>query len=114
MAKNQIKTQNGDEKWCLFINKQLIWWSTSITLDNNNDVLAYYWPFFSTYTLPHISIDLTVCISIVFSVLNILTHLITILHVVSLWSRVCFVAIICFIAYVILDCLYQRGFDIQE
>ena len=35
-----IKTHEGDEKWPLFVNKQLFWWSASITLDNNNDVLA--------------------------------------------------------------------------
>ena len=52
----------------LFVNKQLFWWSTSITLDNNN-------------TLPHISVGLTDCTSIVFSVLNILTHLTTMLPV---------------------------------
>ena len=34
-----IKTHKGDEKWPLFVNKQLFWWSTSITLDNNNEVL---------------------------------------------------------------------------
>ena len=36
----QIKTHKGDEKRPLFVNKQLFWWSASITLDNNNDVLA--------------------------------------------------------------------------
>ena len=34
-----IKTHKGNEKWSLFVNKQLSWWSTSITLDNNNAVL---------------------------------------------------------------------------
>ena len=34
------KTQKGDEKWPFFVNKQLFWWSTSITLDNNNAVLT--------------------------------------------------------------------------
>ena len=33
-----IKTHKGDEKWPLFVNKQMFWWSTSITLDNNNNV----------------------------------------------------------------------------
>ena len=28
------------EKWPLFVNKQLFWWSASITLDNNNAVLT--------------------------------------------------------------------------
>ena len=35
-----IQTHKGDEKWPLFVNKQLFWWSASITLDNNNDVLT--------------------------------------------------------------------------
>ena len=30
----------GADKWPLFVNKQLFWWSASITLDNNNDVLT--------------------------------------------------------------------------
>ena len=34
------KPYNGDDKWPLFVNKQLYWWSTSITLDSNNDVLT--------------------------------------------------------------------------
>ena len=38
----QIKTHKGDEKWPLFVNKQLFWWSVSITLDNNNAVLPYF------------------------------------------------------------------------
>ena len=34
-----IKTHKGDKKkWSLFVNKQLFWWSASMTLDNNNDV----------------------------------------------------------------------------
>ena len=39
-ARTPIKTNKGDEKWPLFVNKQLFWWSASIILDNNNDVLA--------------------------------------------------------------------------
>ena len=35
-----IKTHKGDEKWPLFVNKQLFWWSASIILDKNNDVLT--------------------------------------------------------------------------
>ena len=35
-----IKTHKGDAKWPLFVNKQLFWWSASITLDNNNGVLT--------------------------------------------------------------------------
>ena len=35
-----IKTHKGNEKWPLFVNKQLFWWSTSIPLDNNNAILT--------------------------------------------------------------------------
>ena len=38
----------------------------SITLDNNNDVLAEIYTFISLYTLPHTSVGLTAYISIVF------------------------------------------------
>ena len=31
--------QKGDEKWPSFIYRQLFWWSASIILENNNDVL---------------------------------------------------------------------------
>ena len=48
--------------------KQLFWWSASITLDNNNAVLTDLYPFFSLNTLPHRSVGLTSCISIVSSV----------------------------------------------
>ena len=55
------------------------------TLDNNNDVLTDFEPFTPLYTLPHTSVWQTGCISIVFfSVLNILTHLTTVLPVDSL------------------------------
>ena len=37
----------------------------SITLDNNKDVLSDFKPFFSLNTLPHTSVGLTSCISIV-------------------------------------------------
>ena len=40
LARIPIKTHKGDEKWPLFVNKQLFWWSRSITLENNSDVLA--------------------------------------------------------------------------
>ena len=30
---NTIETRKGDEKCSLFVNKQLFWWSASITLD---------------------------------------------------------------------------------
>ena len=63
-----IKTHKGDGKWLLFVNKQLFWLSASTTLDNNNDVLTDFYPFFSLCTLPHSSIGLTSCISIVVSV----------------------------------------------
>ena len=35
-----MKTHKGYGKWPLFVNKQLFWWSASITLDNNNDALT--------------------------------------------------------------------------
>ena len=41
LAKTPIKTHKGDEKCPLLVNKQLFWWSASITLDNNNAVLTY-------------------------------------------------------------------------
>ena len=37
VLEHQLK---GDEKWPLFVNKQLFWWSGSITLDNKNAVLT--------------------------------------------------------------------------
>ena len=37
LARTPIKV---DGKWPLFVNKQLFRWSTSVILDNNNDVLA--------------------------------------------------------------------------
>ena len=37
-----------------------------MTLDNNNKVLAEFDTFFSLYNLPHTSVGLTSCISIVF------------------------------------------------
>ena len=39
-SKSLVKTHKGVEKWPLFVNKQLFWWSASITLDNNNAVLT--------------------------------------------------------------------------
>ena len=57
--------RNSDEKWPLFVNKQLFWWSAPITLDNNNALLKGLCPFFSLNTLPHTSVGLTSCISIV-------------------------------------------------
>ena len=44
--KGSVKTaiadreNKGDEKWPLFVNKELFWWSASIKLDNNNAVLT--------------------------------------------------------------------------
>ena len=32
LARIQIKTHKGDEKWPLFVNKQLVWWSASKTI----------------------------------------------------------------------------------
>ena len=40
LARTPIKTHKGGEKWPLFVNKQLFWWSASITLDNNNAFLT--------------------------------------------------------------------------
>ena len=65
-SNSPIKTHKGDEKWPLSVNKQLFWWSASITSDNNNDVLTNFKPFFSLYILPHTSVGLTSCIFIVF------------------------------------------------
>ena len=50
-------------KWPLFVNKQVFWWSASITLENNNVLLTDFYPFISLYTLPHTSVSLTGCIS---------------------------------------------------
>ena len=36
LARTPTKTHKSDEKWPLYVNKQLFWWSASITLDNNN------------------------------------------------------------------------------
>ena len=55
-----------------------------MALDNNNDVSTDLWLFFSLFTLPYTSVGLTDCSSIFFSVLNILTHLTTMLPVGSL------------------------------
>ena len=46
LAITPIKTHKSDEKWPLFVNKQLFWWSASITLDYNDDVLTDLQPFF--------------------------------------------------------------------
>ena len=40
LARTPITTHKGDEKWPLFVNKQLFGRSTSIILDNSNDVLT--------------------------------------------------------------------------
>ena len=53
-----------------FVCKQTAVFGASITLDNNNDVLTDFKPFFSLYTLPHISLVLTSYISIVFFTLT--------------------------------------------
>ena len=66
------------------VNKQLFWWSASITSDNYNAVLIDLKAYFSLDTLPHTSVSLSRCISIVFSVFNILTHMTTMLRVGSL------------------------------
>ena len=38
LARTPIETPKGDEIWPLFVNKRLLWWSTSIKLDNNDVV----------------------------------------------------------------------------
>ena len=35
--RSPTKTYKGGGKWPLFVNKQLFWWSASITVDNIND-----------------------------------------------------------------------------
>ena len=79
-----IRTHKSDEKWPLFVNKQLFWWSASITLDNNNEILRLLAIFLTLYFTTYLSVDQNGCISIVFFSLNILTHLTTILPVGSL------------------------------
>ena len=50
LAKTPIKTRKGDEKWSLFVNKQLFRWSASIILDNNSGVLTDFLTlYFATY-----------------------------------------------------------------
>ena len=66
LARTPIKTHNGVEKWSLFVNKQLFWWSLSITLDKNNAVLTDLYAFFLLNTSLHSSVSLTSCISLVF------------------------------------------------
>ena len=84
LDRTPIKTHKGDERWPLFVNKQLFWWPASIPFENNNHVLTNSKPFFSLYTLPHTSVGLTSCISIVFSVLKMLTRLTITLPIGSL------------------------------
>ena len=67
-----------------FVCKQTAVLVVCITLDNNNDVLADFYPLLSLHTLPHASVGLTDCISVVFLVLNILTRLTTMLLLMSL------------------------------
>ena len=40
LARTPINPHKGDDKWPLFVNKQLFWWSALITLDNKNDALT--------------------------------------------------------------------------
>ena len=40
LARTPFKTHKGDEKWPLFVNKQLFWWSASTPLDNTNALLT--------------------------------------------------------------------------
>ena len=50
-----IKTHKGNDKWALFVNKQLFWWSASITLGSifgkrallaiDHIMLALFWNY---------------------------------------------------------------------
>ena len=40
LVRTPIQTHEGDQKWPLFVNKQLFRWLASVTLDNTNDVLT--------------------------------------------------------------------------
>ena len=54
VARTPIKTLKDDEKWPLFVNKQLFRWSASIPLDNNNDVLTRLFAIFLKLCFYHI------------------------------------------------------------
>ena len=51
LNRTPIKTQKGDGKWPLFVNKQLFWWSASLILDNNNGLLTDFHPLYITIFL---------------------------------------------------------------
>ena len=56
LARTPIKTHKGHKQWPLFVNKQLFWWSASITLDNNNDVLTFnHFANFIFYHIPQLA-----------------------------------------------------------
>ena len=82
----------SDEKGSLFVNKLLLMWSALITLDNYNNVLTDFQPFFSLNTLPHTSVGLNGCISIVFFRSEYFAHLTTtgMLPVDSFKTFVCY------------------------
>ena len=78
-----MKTHKGDEKWPLLVNKQLFWWSAPITLDNNNaEQTCMHFSHLILYHIPQL--DLLVVFLLYFSILNILTHMTTMLRVGSL------------------------------
>ena len=54
LARPPIKTHKGDKKCHLFVNKQLFWWPTSITLDDNNDALVDF-SHFILYHIPQLA-----------------------------------------------------------
>ena len=87
LVRSAIKIHKGSEKWPLFVNKQLLWWSALIPLDNNNDVFTDFLAIFRTLYLPHTSVGLTYFISLVFSACKMSTHMTTTLHVVSLLNQ---------------------------
>ena len=51
------KTNKSDKKWPLFVNKQLFWWSASITLGNNKIFLQTFSHFshFILYHMPQLA-----------------------------------------------------------
>ena len=57
LARTLIRTHKGDEKWPLFVNKLLFWWSASITLDKTKMFLQTFSDFshFILYHIPQLA-----------------------------------------------------------
>ena len=53
LAKTSSKVHKSDENVPFFVDEEHFRWSTSMTLDNSNDVFIYFWSVFMVYTLPH-------------------------------------------------------------